>query len=154
MALKYDRDKLILYLQEQTDISPDTYDGSYELLRETVGCYAALNDYSAVNYLDLNLVYLMVIITTRHSIDRKKESVRASHLPDADKSRLIALLDNVWQRALGGGYVNREAEEPVVGMFGTGFYSFQNKTNDKCARDFIRMCVDVLLNHSGNFLSE
>ena len=85
MSSKYDVAGIISFLQEQPDINPDTYDGSYELLRETVRSYASLRDYAAIDYLDLNALYLMVIGTWKHGIERKKETINSSHLPEAEK---------------------------------------------------------------------
>ena len=72
MSSKYDVAGIINFLQEQPDISPDDYDGSYELLRETVKSYAAIRDYAAIDYQDMNALYLMVIGTWKHGIDKKR----------------------------------------------------------------------------------
>lgn len=143
MSREYDIDGIIKYLQGLEDIDPDAYDGSYEFVRETVSAYTKLNDFSVLDYHDLNLVYLMAVGTWKHSIDKKKDSVDASHLPDAEKARLKRVLDSVWEKALAHGYEHSETDNASVGMFGTGFYSFQNKTTPQCVRDFISMCIDI-----------
>ena len=77
--------------------------------------------------------------------DRKKEIIKTSHLSSEDKEHLTTLLDQLWTKALNHEYVNH-SDNPngQIGMFGTGFYSFMNKTTKKCSEDFIKMCVDIL----------
>ena len=145
MPAKYDVAGIINFLQEQPDISPDDYDGSYELLRETVKSYAAIRDYAAIDYQDMNVLYLMVIGTWKHGIDKKKETINASHLPDAEKTRILSVIDRIWTRVCAKEYSHLEdADQPQMGMFGTGFYTFKGKTTDQCAKDFVHMCVDIL----------
>lgn len=147
MPAKYDEKRLIEYLQKQPDINPPEYDGSYELVKETVRAYANLSDYGAIDYHDLNTVYLMAIITTRHSFDRKRETLSKSHLPDTEKSRLFTLIDDIQKKTEGLEYEQARSGndgQGVYGMFGTGFYSFKNKTTDQSTKDFIKMCADIL----------
>ena len=59
MTAKYNAKELIEYLQKQPDIIPDSYDGSYELCRETIRAYSRIADYRGIDYRDLNTVYLM-----------------------------------------------------------------------------------------------
>ena len=145
MPAKYDVQGIIQYLQGLEDFIPEKYDGSYELVRETVNAYATLSDYSNVDFRDLNLVYLMAVGTWKHSVEKKKETVNLSHLPDSEKARLIRVLDAVWAKAVAHEYEHSEAgsKDASIGMFGTGFYSFQNKTTPACSKDFIKMCVDI-----------
>ena len=145
MSLKYDVAGIMNFLQDQSDIAPDEYDGSYELLRETVRSYATLRDYAAVNYQDLNVLYLMVIGTWKHGVERKKATISDSHLPEVEKLRLQSLIDRLWERVCSKGYSHQEEnyDQPQMGMFGTGFYSFLGKTTDQCAKDFVRMCVEI-----------
>lgn len=145
MANNYDVMALKAYLFEKQEIDPDQYDGSYELLRETIRAYSHINDYSDIDFNDLNLVYLMVIGTWKHGIERKKDIVNASHLSAADKTLLVELLDRLWNKAVNHGYVNHyDSEAGQIGMFGTGFYSFKNKTTKESSVEFIKMCVDIL----------
>ena len=147
MPKKYDEKRLIEYLQAQPDIDPPEYDGSYEMVTETVRAYADLSDYSVIDYHDLNAVYLMAVITSRHSFDRKRETLSKSHLPELEKTRLLALLDEIQRKTEGLEYEHARSGsdgQGVYGMFGTGFYSFKNKTTDQSAKDFIKMCADIL----------
>ena len=145
MSAKYNTDGIVNFLQEQQDLYPEKYDGSYTLVQETVKSYSFMNDYSDIDYRDLNLIYHMAVVTWRHSIDKKKESVQASHLPDSEKARLLRILDEVWSKAVNREYEHSEAEgrQVTVGMFGTGFFSFEHKTSKENARTFIKLCIDI-----------
>ena len=81
MPAKYDVQGIIQYLQGLEDFIPEKYDGSYELVRETVNAYATLSDYSNVDFHDLNLVYLMAVGTWKHSVEKKKETVNLEVTP-------------------------------------------------------------------------
>lgn len=144
--MEYDIKAIEQVLHSQQEIIPDEYDGSYELVRETIRCYSRMDSFSDLNYLDLNLVYLMTVGTWRHSVEKKKETISRCNLPEVEKAKLTNTLELIWRRALNNEY-NRPAESDSdlkIGMFGTGFYSFQNKTDDQSVRDFIKMCVDII----------
>lgn len=144
MQRKFDSNEIIKYLQKQPEIDPHTYDGSYMLLQETVKAYASMTDLSVLDYHDLNLVYLMMVGTWRHSVERKYEAIRASHLPEKEKGSLGVVLHMVWGTSNVGGYQHNEVNGQYhFGMFGTGFYSFQSKTNNQAVRDFIQMLIDI-----------
>ncbi len=132
---------IVQKLQHSGEMDPDKHDGSYELVRETVRAYRNMSDLSEIDYKDLNLLYHMSIGTWRHSIDQKKKSIQASHLPGHEKDRLIQLLDEIWAKAERGEYENHEGGVSV-GMFGTGFYSF--RTDEQSPRSFIKACADIL----------
>lgn len=134
------------YLKTASDLAPDSYDGSYELVRAVVTAYKEVKS-AVLNYLDLNAVYLMCIGTWRHSYEKKKETLRKSHLPKEEQENLCALVDRLKTNAENGYYSCKGSyvgTEDDIGMFGTGFYSFQNKTNDRSVREFIRLCIDLL----------
>lgn len=100
-----------------------------------------------LDYHDLNAIYLMCIGTWRHSYDKKHEAVHATHLSEIRKQELDHLIDDLRRRAETGAYKNQEkvvSGTGHIGMFGTGFYSFQNKTDPKSVRAFIKMCIDLL----------
>ena len=135
-------------LQKKSDIEPDEYDGSYELMRKTIEAYKSLEpDFSNLDYRDLNTVYLMSVGTWRHSVERKKVTIENSHLPDDKKKDLIKELDRIFECVKNTKYSHREDPQAKgqlhMGMFGTGFYSFQGKTDNDSAREFICMCVDI-----------
>lgn len=133
-------------LKSTPELSPDEHDGSYELVRTTVSAYRDVDE-AVVDYHDLNAVYLMCIGTWRHSYDKKHEAVHAAHLPEVRKQELNHLIDELKRRAEAGVYEHQEkavSGTGHMGLFGTGFYSFQNKTDVKSVRTFIQMCVDLL----------
>lgn len=136
---------LIERLQGAKEIISSEYDGSYEIVSEIVKSYSKLSEFSICDYNDLNLVYLATVGTWKHSIDKKKEIVNKSNLPDDEKNRLIDLLDTVWKKAQNHEYKHTEQSENIsVGMFGTGFYNTQTKTNPESVQKFIKLCVSLL----------
>lgn len=132
---------LIQKLKHSEEMDPDKYDGTYELVRETIKSYAEMEDLGVCDYKDLNLVYLMTVGTWRHKVPAKKKTVDESHLPELSKNKLKTLLDTVWTRGNNKEYGNGEG---AFGMFGTGFYTFEGKTDDVSPRNFIQACVDIL----------
>lgn len=143
-------EQLILYLalierlQAAKEIVPSEYDGSYELVSEVIKSYSKLNDITICDYNDLNLVYLSTVGTWKHSIEKKKETVNKTHLSDDEKSRLNQLLDKIWNKAQNKEYKHTELNDNVsIGMFGTGFYNTQTKTDNESVQKFIKLCVDL-----------
>ena len=133
-------------LKHALELSPGEHDGSYELVRTIVSAYRDVDE-AVLDYHDLNAIYLMCIGTWRHSYDKKHEAVHATHLPEVRKQELDHLIDDLRSRAEAGAYKNQEKAVDStghIGMFGTGFYSFQNKTDPKSVRAFIKMCIDLL----------
>ena len=133
-------------LKSTPELSPDVHDGSYELVRTIVSAYRDVDE-ATLDYQDLNAIYLMCIGTWRHSYDKKHEAVHTAHLSEARKQELDHLIDALKSRAEAGAYKNQEkavSGTGHIGMFGTGFYSFQGKTDNQSVRAFIRMCVDLL----------
>ena len=138
------KEKLMQDLQQLSEMDPNKHDGSYELMREIVSAYASMDDLSMCDFLDLNAVYAMAVGTWKLNTEKKKEYVNSGHLPDSEKARMTQVIDRIWDNACKNVYENRELSPKVsLGMFGTGFYSFQNKTTDECARSFIKMLVDI-----------
>ncbi|MDF2943908.1 MAG: restriction system component [Herbinix sp.] len=134
---------LLRRLQGMSELIPDEYDGCYELMRETVDAYSRMNDISVLDYKDLNLVYLMSVINVKHGIDKKIKTIKESHLPVEDKQHLCEVLDSIWQNTKDGKYTHLEEGKVAVGLFGTGFYSFERNTTPELTRRFISMCIDV-----------
>lgn len=138
--------EILKKLKNTPELSPDVHDGSYELVRTIVSAYRDVDE-AVLDYHDLNAIYLMCIGTWRHSYDKKHEAVHATHLPEVRKQKLDHLIDDLRSRAEAGAYKNQEKAVDStghIGMFGTGFYSFQNKTDPKSVRAFIKMCIDLL----------
>lgn len=143
-----DKGKLLQDLKLKEELQPDLYDGSYELMRETIAAYATKEDYSDISYLDLNAIYLMAVGTWKINVEKKKERIFQSSLADEQKERLAGengVIDQIWDNACHKKYENvAHPPKPSIGMFGTGFYSFENKTTDDCAKAFVEMCVDIV----------
>ena len=138
--------EILKKLKSTPELSPDVHDGSYELVRAIVSAYCDVDE-ATLDYQDLNAIYLMCIGTWRHSYEKKHEAVHATHLPEVRKQELDHLIDDLKSRADAGAYKNQEkavSGTGHIGMFGTGFYSFQGKTDIQSVRAFIRMCVDIL----------
>ena len=144
---QYDMDRIMRDLKTNEEIDSDSYDGSYRMMRETIRAYANLPDLSNLDYHDMNLVYLTSVGTWKHGIDAKKETIDESHLDPVDKKNLKRLWDEAWRMAGEGVYSNSNWSadgKRTIGMFGTGFMSFQNKMTSDHARAFIGMCTDIL----------
>ena len=75
-----DIDELVIELSAKSEIEPDSHDGSYELVRETVNAYAKLSsdEISRLTYKDLNLLYSMTVGTWKINIEKKKSRVAES----------------------------------------------------------------------------
>lgn len=148
MTQDYDVQAILNDLKQKEEMDPDQHDGSYELMRETIEAYSKLQSFDLLDYHDLNLVYLTTVGTWKQGIDSKKKTINDSHLLPDDKEFLIMLWEETWQKAERLEYSNSswdtEAKHGSIGMFGTGFFSFQKKTTAEHAKAFIRMCVDIL----------
>ena len=138
-----DSTKLIELLNQEPEMNPDLHDGSYELMREIVESYSHVDNYSVLNFKDLNAVYAMALGTWKLNVEKKKEYVNAGHLPDDEKETMADVIDDVWDKACRGKYNNREGKGPSIGMFGTGFYSFERTTDDISCQKFIKLLVDI-----------
>lgn len=132
---------LIQRLNHSEEIFPDKYDGSYQLVRETIKFYSEMDNLNVCDYKDLNLIYLMTVITRKHGVDAKKKTIDESHLKESSKDELKTLLDVIWNKGNNNEYENNEG---VFGMFGTGFYTFEGKTDNDSPKNFIQACVDIL----------
>lgn len=134
---------IVRNLQKSEELDPDSHDASYQLVRAVIEEYAGMDDLSVLNYRDLNLVYLMTVGTWKQKIPGKKKTINESSLPDASKRRLCDLLDEEWALAEKEYYSNQEEGRASIGLFGTGFFSFNGKTDDASPRNFIQMCIDI-----------
>ena len=138
--------EILKKLKSTPELSPDVHDGSYELVRTIVSAYRDVDE-ATLDFQDLNAIYLMCIGTWRHSYDKKHEAIHATHLSEVRKQELDHLIDDLKNRADAGVYKYQEkavSGTGHIGMFGTGFYSFQGKTDIQSVRAFIGMCVDLL----------
>ena len=103
-----------------------------------------MRDLSQIDYKDLNLVYLMTIGTWKQKIESKENTIQESNLPYESKEYLVNLLRETWENAKKYKYENEENGKPSIGMFGTGFFTFKNKTDERSPKEFINMCIDIM----------
>ena len=136
-------EELIQKINQESEMNPDAHDGSYELMREIIASYSTLEDYSVINFKDLNAIYAMAIGTFKMNVEKKKDYINDGHLPDGEKTRMAEIIDRIWDNACFGKYENRENDRPSVGMFGTGFYSFERNADDASCQSFIKMMIDI-----------
>lgn len=150
MTENYDVQAIINDLKEKEEMNAEQHDGCYELIRETVEAYSKLSDFSALDYKDLNLLYLTTVGTWSQGLVSKKKMVNESNLAPDDKGYLTMLWDDVWEKARRGEYGNYDAsakEGRSIGLFGTGFFSFKRKNSaptSEQVESFIRMLIDLL----------
>ncbi len=137
------KEELLNELKKTPEMDPDEHDGSYELMQTIVHLYDDA-DISQCDYKDLNAIYAMALGTWKLNVEKKKEYVRASHLPDNDKERMCTVIDKVWDNACRGKYHNKIQGRPSVGMFGTGFLSFQGRTTEESVQSFIKLLCFAL----------
>jgi len=146
LYIEFRDNKMIEELKTIADVEADKHDGSYELLRETVQALSTVEK-GQLDIKDLDLLYFMVVGTWRSGIDVKRQKIRDSHLEDAEKERLMAVLDSVKEKAKKHEYENIAEEAKnlgwSIGMFGTGFNTFAKKADKKSAEEFISLCVDL-----------
>ena len=135
--------EIIDKLNLEQEMNPDAHDGSYELMREVIKSYSTVSDYSVINFKDLNAVYAMAIGTWRMNVEVKRNYVDACHLPSVEKERLKAIISKTWDNACYRKYENRVGANPSIGMFGTGFFSFENKADDKSCQRFIKLMTEI-----------
>lgn len=129
---------IIEFLKTKTDIAPDKYDGSYELVQKTVEMLAK-QEVKNFGVQDLEMLYFMTINTRKSSFENKKKRVEVSHLPEEDKKVLKQLIDAIRINAENGIYIF--GENRTVGMFGTAFAKFS--ASDEAARIFLEMCIKI-----------
>ncbi len=135
--------ELVEIINKESEMNPDAHDGSYELMRNIIVSYATIDDYSIIDYRDLNAVYAMAVGTWKLNAEKKKEYINSGHLSVAEKERMANVIDDVWDKACLGKYTNREGKGPSIGMFGTGFYSFERMADNESSQRFIRMMIDI-----------
>ena len=141
--------ELIEVLKNSPDIDPDKHDGSYELVREIVKTYknsdtARKHGYDAN---DLNAVWFMCSRAGDKTVDFRKNRITNSNLSDEEKNNMVALLENIWDKAQRGEYSNTpKGQVGRVGMFTSGFSTFKMKEVDqeRAPKEFIQMAIEIL----------
>lgn len=129
-------------IMKADDLDPDSHDGSYELVRETVKAFATVNPEN-LDIEDLDMLYSMSIGSWRMGIPVRKNRIDNSNLPDIEKERLKILLDKIVQNAKNKQYSNIEGDSWTIGMFGTGFMSFKGKSSIEDVKTFISLLIQI-----------
>lgn len=145
LYIEFKDNRMIEELKIIADIDPDRHDGSYELVRETVGSLSTIPR-ERLDTSDLDLLYLMMVGTWRCSVEVKREKINDSHLNTVEKDRLSAILEKVKEKAIQRSYGNIEEGKKIgwsIGMFGTGFYTFASNSDKESAQRFISLCVEL-----------
>ncbi|TMS41078.1 MAG: DUF3578 domain-containing protein [Methanobacterium sp.] len=141
MGEKTDFHDLSSILKYTSSISnnPNLHDGSYELVNKTVEFISKVNP-SKLNVKDMDLLYLMTIGTWKCGWYCKEQRIENSNLKEDDKKSLIQVLNSVHGKLENGEYNNSQDH---VGMFGTGFMTFEGKLNEDDARKFLSLCIEL-----------
>lgn len=133
-------------LKSAAEIIPDEYDGSYELVRETVKAYENV-PYDKLTLDDLDAMFFMCIGTFKHGVNAKKQQVEKSNLPETEKNRILTLIDSIHAKAQNGIYENTGEGIGHFGMFGEAvgslWASYKENDDMKGARDFITLCINI-----------
>lgn len=125
------------------DLEPDSYDASYQLVRETVKSLSTVAS-ADLNIEDLDMLFLMTVGTWKSTIKNKEKNINKSSLSFNEKERLKKLLDKLCQDSKNHLYENSNGDEGSIGMFGTGFFTFRGKTSIADAIKFIKLCIDII----------
>ena len=128
-----------------SNITPSEYDACYELVQKTIDAYKSLNDFTAIDDFDFNVIYTLTIGTWKDSVETKKLALQKSHLPIEKQNELISLLDAVWQKTQNGDYSHRESDKPCIGMFGRPKSSYsKDDFNAEFCNSFIKTCTECI----------
>jgi len=133
--------KIIEFLKSRKDISPNDYDGSYELVAKTIQLLSK-QKIKDLGVTDLEMIYFMTIHTGKSSFEHKVKKVELSHMDQVSKTELEQLIKTVENNAKDGRYKNPFGKNANIGMFGAAFFKFA-KTSDESARVFLEMCIKI-----------
>ncbi len=90
------------------------------------------------------MLFLMTVGTWKSTIDNKKKNIDNSNLSINEKERLKKLLDRLYQDSKNHLFENSKDDTGSIGMFGTGFFTFRNKTSSDDVIEFITLCIDII----------
>lgn len=130
-------------LKNTQEIIPEKYDGSYELVKETIKQYRYIS-LENVSFTDIDLIYFMTVGTWAYGIDKRKELIENSALDQPKKEYLNKLIDEIWNNAQNEMYIHKEFEDKIcIGMFGTGFGTFKGSCDIDTIKRYIALIVNV-----------
>ena len=139
-------EQLFELLKRKEELIPDSYDGSYELVRETVKAYKKAKD-EYLDFKDIDVLHLMTVGTWKHGVNEKKQVIQKCHLNDQDKAFLCELIEKIKSNAESKKYINSSVSGHRIGsfgMFGAGYHTFEDKISNKDAISFIKMCTEIV----------
>lgn len=142
LYLEFKENNILNSILNVDDIKPDSHDGSYELVRETVESLSQV-DANDLDVEDLDMLYSMSVGTWKMSIDIRRNRIDSSSLADGEKERLKSILDKVVEKAKNKEYSNVVGDSWSIGMFGTGFMTFKGKSTKEDAKTFISLMVQI-----------
>lgn len=133
-------------LKKAPELIPDKYDGSYELVRETVRAFKHV-PYEELTLSDLDAMFFMCIGTFKHGAEAKKQLIEKSNLPENEKKRIRDLIDAITKRTMNMEYTHTAEGIGHFGMFGEAVgslrASYKDTDNITGAKDFIKMCISI-----------
>lgn len=141
LFIEFKENRLLKEIMTMPDVIPDEHDGSYELVRETVTSLSR-TPLDSIDVVDLDMLYFMAVGTWKGGVKYRLDKIRQSNLPLEEKGKLTAIFNRVIEKAKRHEYENIEGQWSV-GMFGTGFYTFESKTDREDAQKFISLCIQI-----------
>ncbi len=134
--------KLLRDIMTADNIIPDEHDGSYELVRETVESLSKI-DLHRTDIPDLDMLYSMAVGTWKGGVEFRLNKIEESNLSIEEKNRLKSIFNDVVEKAKNHKYENSSVHNWSIGMFGTGFYTFNGKSDKENAQKFIFLCISI-----------
>lgn len=142
LYLEFKDNKILQDIMTMDDVIPDEHDGSYELVRETVESLSK-TDLNRIDIADLDMLYFMAVGTWKGGVEFRLKKIEESNLSIEEKIRLKSIFNNVVEKAKDHKYENSDKNTWSIGMFGTGFYTFQGKSDKQNAQKFISLCIRI-----------
>lgn len=142
LYLEFKDNKILQDIMTMDDVIPDEHDGSYELVRETVESLSN-TDLHRIDIPDLDMLYFMAVGTWKGGVEFRLKKIEESNLSIEEKIRLKSIFNNVVEKAKDHLYENSDKHTWSVGMFGTGFYTFDGKSDKQNAQKFISLCIRI-----------
>ena len=142
LYLEFKDNKILQDIMTMDDVIPDEHDGSYELVRETVESLSK-TDLNRIDIADLDMLYFMAVGTWKGGVEFRLKKIEESNLSIEEKIRLKSIFNNVVEKAKDHLYENSDKHTWSVGMFGTGFYTFNGKSDKQNAQKYISLCIRI-----------
>lgn len=141
LFIEFKENKLLENIMTLPNINPDKHDGSYELVRETVKSLSN-TPLDIIDVSDLDMLYFMAVGTWKGGAKYRLLKIQQSNLALEEKERLTIVFNRIIEKAKNHEYENIVGQWSV-GMFGTGFYTFNKNSDDENAKKFISLCIRI-----------